>query len=68
MNLREARFKSGKTQWALVLLTNICQTRISLLENGFVRPSESEKILIPEALGLAESDIDWLELEDCHGK
>jgi len=61
MNLREARFRSGKTQWKLVTLTNICQTRISLLENNFVRPSLKEKVLISEALGFAESDIDWLE-------
>jgi len=61
MNLREARFRSGKTQWKLVTLTNICQTRISLLENNFVRPSLKERFLISEALGFAESDIDWLE-------
>ncbi len=67
MNLREARFKSGKTQWTITLLTRINQTRISLLENNFVIPSLKEKLLISEVLGLSVDDIAWPELEVRNG-
>ena len=35
MDLREARFKRRITQWALSKISNVHQSRISLIENGF---------------------------------
>ena len=58
MDLKEARFKTGKSQFDLRLLTGIHQSRISCIERGYVEPREDEKQKIEDALGLK---IDWNE-------
>lgn len=55
MRLRIAR--KGLTQWELTLKTGISQTRISLIENGYVKPTEDEKVKIAEALGLKVEEV-----------
>jgi len=42
MELREARFKRGITQYSLSKITGVHQSRISLIENGY-KASEKEK-------------------------
>lgn len=42
MDLREARFKRRITQWALAKISNVHQSRISLIENE-AKASEKEK-------------------------
>jgi len=66
MDLREARFKAKKTQWSVRLFTNINQTKLSLIENGYVFPSEDEKHKIAEALEMEATDITWPEPEVQH--
>jgi DNA-binding XRE family transcriptional regulator len=62
MNLFEARAKKRKTQWDLRQETGIHQSKISLIEHGYVEPSEKEKAAIAKALGLSVADIDWSEV------
>ena len=59
MDLRTHRVIKGKKQWDVTRETGIPQTKVSLIENGYVSPSESEKTKIAEALGLAVDQIDW---------
>jgi predicted transcriptional regulator len=58
MDLREARFKRGITQWSLSKITNVHQSRISLIENGD-KASEKEKEVLAKGLGVKVEDIDW---------
>lgn len=48
--LKEARFKNNLSQWMLAVTTGISQTKISLIENSFVEPSEAEKKKLAKAL------------------
>jgi DNA-binding XRE family transcriptional regulator len=59
MNLAEARFHKKVTQWDLRLLTGINQTKISLIERGYVSPRDKEKQKLAEALGMKIDQIDW---------
>lgn len=58
MELKEARFKRQITQWVLSKISNIHQSRISLIENGDVA-SETERNALAKGLGLKVRDIDW---------
>ena len=55
--LKEFRFFKKVTQPALALKTNIQQSRISLIENGLVVPSEVEKGKIAEALDVKVEEL-----------
>ena len=59
MDLITLRAKLRKTQWDLKVLTGIHQSKLSLIERGYIEPSEQEKGLIARALGLSDSEIDW---------
>ena len=59
MNLKTARAMKGKTQWDVRKSTGINQTKLSLIENGYVIPNERERLAISELLGLNVGDIDW---------
>ena len=59
MNLVEARIRKRKTQWDLRKITGINQTKVSLIENGYVEPTEKEKVMIAEALGFNVGEIEW---------
>jgi len=59
MNLVEARFKKRLTQLDLRLKTGIHQSRISMIENGYVSPREDEKIRLAKALKLRPDQIIW---------
>ena len=58
MDLREARFKQRITQWALSKISNIHQSRISLIENGD-KASERERNALAKGLGMKVEDIAW---------
>ena len=59
MDLITLRAKLRKTQWDLKLLTGIHQSKLSLIERGYIEPSEQEKDLIARAIGLSADEIDW---------
>lgn len=59
MKLREARFFTKVSQWELQRRTGVFQSRISVIENGYVAPREEEKIKLAKALGLKPEQIEW---------
>ncbi len=48
--LKAKRFLTKKSQYQIALETGIFQSRISLIENGFVKPKAEEKKLLAESL------------------
>ena len=50
MKLREARFKKRYNQWDVSLKTGIPQSKVSLIERGYVNPNEDEKKRLARAL------------------
>lgn len=63
MKLSEARLKKGLNQWDIKLKTGIAQSKLSLIENGYVMPSDEEKNRISSALGVNADDIEWVTRE-----
>ena len=59
MNLREARFKKRLTQYDLVKMAGIPQSKISLIERGYVSPTRNEKHAIAKALQVDPKEIVW---------
>lgn len=57
MTLREARFFKGLNQWDISLKTGISQSRLSLVERGYVNLREDEKKKIAKVLGYKVADI-----------
>ena len=62
MELYIARVTRRLKQMDLAIITGISQSRLSLLENGYVQPSKTEKELLSEALGLTVDDIQWPDI------
>jgi DNA-binding XRE family transcriptional regulator len=65
MDLIEARVRRRKTQWDIRKETGIHQSKVSLIERGYVVPSEKEKAMIAEVLGFKINDICWSSEEVC---
>ena len=59
MNLFEARMMKRRTQWDLRIATGIHQTKISLIERGYVEPRKSEKLKLAKALNCLPEQIEW---------
>ena len=59
MNLKTARALKGKNQWDLRKDTGIHQSKISLIEHGYVIPTNKEKELIADVLGFQVNEIEW---------
>ena len=57
MTLREARFFKGLNQWDISVKTGICQSKLSLIERGYIGPKEDEKKKIAEAFSCKVTDI-----------
>ena len=55
--LKEARFKKNISQWELSRLTGISQSAISLIENCYIVPKESQKEAISSALDMELSEL-----------
>ena len=64
MDLVEARAKRRKPQWDLRRASGINQSKISLIERGYVDASEEEKRKIAAVLEFCVAEIDW-EIELC---
>jgi ribosome-binding protein aMBF1 (putative translation factor) len=62
MDLKEARFKKGISQWGLRMQTGINQTKICLIEKGYVTPTDEEKGILAKALGVEAPEIIWPEV------
>jgi transcriptional regulator with XRE-family HTH domain len=62
VNLTEVRFHKRLTQWDLKVRTGINQTKISLIERGYVFPRDEEKQKLAMALGLTVDEIDWPQI------
>jgi len=58
-SFRMIRVLKRISQWELAKLTEIPQSRISLIENNLVNPKTEERVAIAEALGFRVQDIDW---------
>ena len=57
MTLREARFFKGLNQWDISVKTGIPQSKLSLIERGYVDPREDEKKKIAKVLGQKVAEI-----------
>ncbi len=57
MTLREARFFKGLNQWDISIKTGIPQSKLSLIERGYIDPKEDEKKRIAKVLGHKVEDI-----------
>ena len=61
MDLRTTRILKGLNQYDLKLKTGIHQSKISLIERGYLVPGYVEKLKLAEALGVHISEIEWQE-------
>jgi transcriptional regulator with XRE-family HTH domain len=59
--IKEARFKRNLTQIALYKRTGIWASKLSLIENGYIKVSDHEKEKLARALRFK---IDWLFLKN----
>lgn len=57
MSLLDARIKRRFTQWDLRLKTGIHQSKISLIENSYIAPTDDEKRKIAKALGYKMAEV-----------
>jgi len=57
MTLKTARFFKGFNQWDISIKTGIPQSRISLIERGYVDPKDEEKKALAEALNCRKEEI-----------
>jgi len=55
--LKEVRFFKKVSQWQLRVFTGLSQSKISLIEMGYVIPSKEEKSKISRALGVTPAEI-----------
>ena len=55
--LRKARFLKGLTQYDLTMLTNINSTRISLIENNYVKPRCEEVFKLSRVLDVKPDEL-----------
>lgn len=63
MDLFEARAKRRMTQWGLKNMTGIHQSKISLIERGYIVPTLEEKEKIAQALGIPDGEIEWRNIK-----
>jgi len=68
MDLITLRAMFRKTQWDLKVLTGIHQSKLSLIERGYIEPTKQEKELIARALGFSANKIDWPGDSGIHAK
>lgn len=54
MDIKEARFHAGLSQYDIALKTGIPQSKLSLIENGYVKPLPREKKKLAKALWVKE--------------
>jgi transcriptional regulator with XRE-family HTH domain len=59
MHLKELRARRKLTQWDLRNQTGVHQSKLSLIEKGYISPTEREKEKIAGALSVNVDEIDW---------
>ncbi len=57
MDIKEARFHAGLSQYDVSLKTGIPQSKLSLIENGYAKPLPCDKKKLAEALRVKECDL-----------
>jgi len=55
--LRETRLLKRITQFQLRILTDIHQSKISLIENGLIDPTQDEQKKLAKALGIKAEEL-----------
>ena len=55
--LRETRLLKRITQFQLRILTDIHQSKISLIENGLIDPTQDEEKKLAKALGIKAEEL-----------
>jgi transcriptional regulator with XRE-family HTH domain len=63
MTLKEAQLKKNLTQFDLRIKSGIHQSKISLIENGFIRPSPEEIERLCKALMIEKDVLQFCERE-----
>lgn len=61
MDLRTARFKKNLTQYDLKIKTGIHQSKLSLIERGYIKPNKDEVRRLAKVLGVKANDLSWNE-------
>jgi len=61
MKLIQLRKQKKITQWDMKVFTGIHQSKISLIERGYVTPTDQGKKIIAQTLGKNVADIEWPE-------
>ena len=59
MYLREARWKKNLTQIELAIRGGLSQTRISMIERGYIEPRISEIKLLANVLELKPTELEF---------
>jgi transcriptional regulator with XRE-family HTH domain len=59
MDLKTVRTAKRKTQLELWLKTGISQSKISLIESNYIKPTDIERQSIAKALKVGVDEIDW---------
>ena len=59
MDLREIRFKKRKTQYDITKFSGVPQSKISLIERGYISPTRKERIAIARSLEIDPKEINW---------
>jgi len=64
LKMKFRRLMLGKSQYVLANETGIFQSRLTLLERGFVKPRPHERKKLARALNLSEAEIDEIISEE----
>ncbi len=59
MDLKTLRAMKKETQWSLRNKTGIHQSKLSLIERGYIAPVKGEKEKIAKALNTSVDQITW---------
>lgn len=59
MDLKVIRMLHRVTQWKMAKETGLSQTKLSLIENGYITPTDVEKLQISRVLCVEPNEIDW---------
>ena len=58
MNLKELRFRKGLTQFDLRIRTGIHQSKISLVESGYMQLRDEERRKLAKVFGVRPEEIE----------
>ena len=64
MTLKELRARKLITQLDLSLLTNISQTKLSLIERGYLKPNSNELLRLAKVFQVHPETMQFIERRD----